>query len=158
MAHRLTAAQACLVVTTDSHYDGSIFPNLAKDVLPTRPKELWVTDITYIAIAITFVYLAAILDTWSCRVVGYAVGRRVDARLALAMLRAAFDSRQPPKGCVHHSDRGSQYAAENYRDELVAHGLKGFMGRRGNAYDCAKADSFMKTLKVEEVYPMEYEA
>ena len=139
------------VATTDSDHDGPIFPNLAKDVLPTGPNQLWVADITYIAIATGFVYLAAILDAWSRRVVGYAIGRRIDARLALAALRAAIESRQPPKGCIHHSDRGSQYAAEDYRAELAAHGLKGSMGRRGNPYDNAKAESFMKTLKVEEV-------
>ena len=92
-----------------------------------------------------------------CAVVGYAIGRRVDARLALAALGAAIESRRPPEGCIHHSDRGSQYAAEDYRAELVAHGLKGSMGRRGNPYDNAKAESFMKTLKVEEVYLMAYE-
>jgi len=90
-------------------------------------------------------------------VVGYAISRRVDARLALAALRAAVAGRQPPKGCIHHSDRGSQYAAEDYRVELEAHGLKGSMDRRGNPYDNAKAESFMKTLKVEEVYLMAYE-
>ena len=145
------------VATTDSDHDGPIFPNLAKDAVPTGPNELWVADITYIAIATGFVYLAAILDAWSRRVVGYAISRRVDARLALAALRAAITIRQPPSGCVHHSDRGSQYAAEDYRAELEAHGLKGSMGRRGNPYDNAKAESFMKTLKVEEVYLMEYE-
>ena len=145
------------VATTDSDHDGPIFPNLAKDVLPAGPNELWVADITYIAIATGFVYLAAILDAWSRRVVGYAIGRRIDARLALAALRAAIESRQPPEGCIHHSDRGSQYAAEDYRAELAAHGLKGSMGRRGNPYDNAKAESFMKTLKVEEVYLMAYE-
>ena len=84
-----------------------------------------ITYITYIAIASGFVYLAAILDAWSRRVVGYAIGRRVDARLALAALRAAIESRQPLEGCIHHSDRGSQYAAENYPAELEAHGLQG---------------------------------
>jgi putative transposase len=122
----------------------------------TQPA-LWVADITYIAFAVGFVYLAAILDAWSRRVVGYAIGRRIDARLALAALRAAIASRQPPIGCIHHSDRGSQYAAEDYRAELEKHGLRGSMGRRGNPYDNAKAESFMKTLKVEEVYLMEYD-
>ena len=139
------------VATTDSDHDRPIFPNLAKDVVPNGPNELWVADITYIAIAAGFVYLAAILDAWSRRVVGYAISRRVDARLALAALRAAVASRQPPKGCIHHSDRGSQYAAEDYRAELEQYGIRGSMGRRGNPYDNAKAESFMKTLKVEEV-------
>jgi putative transposase len=145
------------VVTTDSDHDGPIFPNLAKEVTPTGPNQLWVADITYIAIARGFVYLAAILDAWSRRVVGYAIGRRIDARLTLAALQAAVSLRAPPPGCIHHSDRGSQYAADDYRAELAKHGLKGSMGRRGNPYDNAKAESFMKTLKVEEVYLMEYE-
>jgi transposase InsO family protein len=122
------------------HHDDPIFPNLAKDVAPTGPNQLWVADITYITIATGFVYLAAVLDAWSRRVVGYAISRRVDARLALAALRAAIVSRQPPKGCIHHSDRGSQYAAEDYRAELEVLGLKGSMGRRGNPYDNAKAE------------------
>jgi putative transposase len=145
------------VATTDSDHNGPIFPNLARGLVSTGPNQLWVADITYIAIAVGFVYLAAVLDAWSRRVVGYSIGRRVDARLALAALRAAIASRQPPRDCIHHSDRGSQYAAEDYRTELEKHGLKGSMGRRGNPYDNAKAESFMKTLKVEEVYLMEYD-
>jgi hypothetical protein len=121
------------------------------------PDQLWVADITYIAIAAGFVYLAAILDAWSRRVVGYAISRAIDARLALAALKAAIQTRQPPKGCIHHSDRGSQYACEAYRKLLAEHGLVGSMGRRGNPYDNAKAESFMKTLKVEAVYLMDYE-
>ena len=89
--------------------------------------------------------------------VGYAIGRRIDARLALAALGAAIASREPPAGCIQHSDRSSQYAAEDYRAELEKHGLRGSMGRRGNPYDNAKAESFMKTLKVEEVYLMQYD-
>jgi len=145
------------MVTTDSNHDGPIFPNLARDIVPTSVNQLWVADITYITIATGFVYLAAILDAWSRRVVGYAISPRIDARLALAALRAAIQTRRPPPGCVHHSDRGSQYVAEGYRAELAEHGLRGSMGRRGNPHDNAKAESFMKTLKVEEVYLMEYE-
>ncbi len=144
------------VVTTNSSHNGPIFPNLNKTVELRGPNQLWVADITYIAIASGFVYLAAILDAWSRRVVGYAIGRRIDARLTLAALKAAVTSRKPPPGCIHHSDRGRQYAAENYRAELAKHGLRGSMGRRGNPYDNAKAESFMKTLKVEEVYLSEY--
>ena len=125
--------------------------------MPTSRNQLWVADITYIAIPTGFVYLAAILDVWSRRVVGYAVGKRIDVRLALAALRTAIAARQPPAGCIHHSDRGSQYAADDYRAELAEHGLQGSMGRRGNPYDNAKAESFIKTLKVEEVYLMEYD-
>jgi putative transposase len=125
-------------------------------VKPTGPDQLWVADIIYIAIASGFVYLAAILDAWSRRVVGYAIGRRIDTRLTLSAVKAAIASRNPPPGCIHHSDRGSQYAAEDYRTELAKHSLKGSMGRRGNPYDNAKAESFMKTLKVENVYLSEY--
>jgi transposase InsO family protein len=126
-------------------------------IVVARPNQLWVADITYIAVCEGFVYLAAILDAWSRRVVGYAVGRRIDACLALAALKAAIAARAPPPGCIHHSDRGSRYAAADYRAELMRHALRGSMGRRGNPYDNAKAESFMKTLKVEEVYLMEYE-
>ena len=144
-------------VTTDSDHDGPIFPDLAKDLAPTGPDQLWVADLTYIRILTGFVYLAVILDAWSRRVVGWALGRRVDADLALAALEGAIASRRPPPGCVHHSDRGSQYAAEPYRKKLAEHGLRGSMGRRGNPYDNAKAESFMKTLKHEEVHLAGYE-
>jgi len=145
------------VATTDSDHDGPIFPEPGKNVAADGPEPALGCRHTYIAIATGFVYLAAILDAWSRRVVGYAISRRIDARLALAALRAAIASRDTPAGCIHHSDRGSQYAAESYRAELEKHGLKGSMGRRGNPYDNAKAESFMKTLKVEEVYLMEYD-
>ncbi len=145
------------VATTDSDHDGPIFPNLAKGGAPDGPDQLWVADLTYVAIASGFAYVAVILDAWSRRVVGYAIGRSIDARLTLAALRAALAARRPAAGCIHHSDRGSQYAAKAYRDLLEAHSLRGSMGRRGNPYDNAKAESFMKTLKVEAVYPMAYE-
>ncbi len=145
------------VATTDSDHDNPIFPDLARDRIVTGPNQLWVADITYIAIAAGFGYLAAILDTWSRRVVGYAISRSIDARVAVAALKAAIRVRQPPKGCIHHSDRGSQYASEPYRKLLAEHGLVGSMGRRGNPYDNAKAESFMKTLKVEAIYLMDYE-
>jgi putative transposase len=144
------------VVTTDSAHGGPVFANHAKTVELSGPNQLWVADITYIAIETGFVYLAAILDAWSRRVIGYAIGRRIDARLTLAALKAAIAARQPPTGCIHHSDRGSQYAAEAYRAELAKYGLTGSMSRRGNPYDNAKAESFMKTLKVEEVYLTDY--
>ncbi len=96
------------VRTTDSDHDGPIFSNLASGFRPTGPNQLWVADLTYIRIAAGFVYLAVILDAWSRRVIGYALGRQIDTRLALAALRAAIDTRQPPSGCIHHSDRGAQ--------------------------------------------------
>jgi putative transposase len=145
------------VVTTNSDHDGPIFPDLAKDLAPRGPDQLWVADLTYIRIPSGFVYLAVILDAWSRRVVGWALSRRIDAELALAALEAALASRKPPQGCVHHSDRGSQYASEPYRKRLERHGLRGSMGRRGNPYDNAQAESFMKTLKHEEVHLNGYE-
>lgn len=144
------------VRTTDSNHDGPIFPNLARGFHPTRPNQLWVGDITYIRIACGFVYLAVMLDAWSRRVIGYALGRQIDTRLTLAALRAAIATRQPPRGCIHHSDRGAQYAAAAYRQELAEHGLVGSMSRRGNPYDNGKAESFMKTIKCEEVYLSDY--
>ena len=146
------------VATTDSDHDGSNLPRpRPPQDFPDGPNQVWVADITYIAIAAGFVYLAAILDAWSRRVVGYAISRSIDARLAVAALKAAIRARQPPKGCIHHSDRGSQYASEVYRGLLADHGLVGSMGRRGNPYDNAKAESFIKTLKAEAVYLMDYE-
>ena len=145
------------IATTDSDHDGPIFPNLAKDIAPTGPNQLWVSDITYVALPTRFVYVAIILDAWSRLIVGYAIGRSIDARLTVAALKTAIDRRKPPPGCIHHSDRGSQYAAEIYRQLLADQGLVGSMGRRGNPYDNAKAESFMKTLKVEAVYPMAFE-
>jgi len=145
------------VATTDSNHGGPIFPNLVRGLIPAGPNELWVADLTFIAIARGFVYLAVILDAWSRRVVGYALGRAIDTRLTLAALRSAIENRQPAPGCVHHSDRGAQYAADQYRETLAEHGLRGSMGRRGVPYDNAKAESFMKTIKTEEVYLGGYE-
>jgi putative transposase len=143
--------------TTDSDHALPVFPNLAKEIRPDGPNQLWVADLTYVAILAGFVYVAVILDAWSRKVVGYAIGRSIDARLTVAALNTAIAQRRPQNGCVHHSDRGSQYAALIYKKVLAEHGLVGSMGRRGNPYDNAKAESFMKTLKVEEVYPMAYE-
>jgi putative transposase len=145
------------VATTDSDHNGPIFPDRAKGKVVDGPNQLWVADLTYITIATSFVYLAAILDAWSRRVVGYAISCSLDARLPLAALKSALRTRKPSPGCVHHSDRGSQYASEVYRKLLADHGLVGSMGRRGNPYDNPKAESFMKTLKVEAVYLMAYE-
>ena len=145
------------VATTDSDHEEPIFPNRAAEFVPDGPDQLWVADITYVAILTGFVYVAVILDAWSRRVVGYAISRSIDARLAIAALKAAVQARGPPPGCMHHSDRGSQYASAAYRKLLADSNLVGSMSRRGNPYDNAKAESFMKTLKVEAVYPMAYE-
>ena len=145
------------VATTDSDHDEPIYPNRTEDLAVDGPNQLWVADITYVAIVEGFAYVAVILDAWSRRAVGYAISRWIDVRLTLAALNAAIERREPPSGCVHHSDRGSQYAAQAYREALLRCGLVGSMGRKGNPYDNAKAESFMKTLKVEAVYPMAYE-
>lgn len=145
------------VATTDSDHDQPIFPDLSRELIVDGPNQLWVCDLTYIAIAVGFVYLAAIMDAWSRRIIGYAIGRRIDARLTLAALDCALAQRRPLPGCVHHSDRGSQYAAQIYRTRLAESGLLGSMGRRGNPYDNAMMESFMKTLKVEGVYPLAFE-
>jgi putative transposase len=143
--------------TTDSDHDGPIFPFVARDFEVHGPDQLWVADLTYVAIATGFVYVAVILDVWSRRIVGYSIGRSLDARHAVAALARAVALRRPMPGCVVHTDRGSQYASEMHRALLAAHGLVGSMSRRGNPYDNAKAESFMKTLKVEAVYLADYE-
>lgn len=145
------------VNTTDSDHGGPIFPNLAREIVPSGPNQLWVGDLSYVALPTRFIYVAIILDAWSRLIVGYAICRSIDARLTLAALKTAIERWNPPAGCIHHSDRGSQYAAEIYRDALSADGLVGSMGLRGNPYDNAKAESFMKTLKVEAAYPMAFE-
>jgi putative transposase len=157
-AHGLNARRRRrYVATTDSDHDQPIFPNRTRDMIVDGPDQLWVADLTYVAVPVGFVYVAVIMDGWSRRIIGYAMSRRIDARLTLAALDAAIALRHPPPGCVHHTDRGSQYAAEKYRDRLGEVKLVGSMGRRGNPYDNAMMESLMKTLKVEGVYPLEFE-
>ena len=143
--------------TTDSDHDGPIYPFVSRDFEVHGPDQLWVADLTYVAIGTGFVYLAVIIDAWSRRFVGYAIGRSLDARHAVAALERAVALRRPLPGCVFHSDRGSQYASEKHRALLDRHGFVGSMSRRGNPYDNPKAESFMKTLKVEAVYLAEYD-
>ncbi len=143
--------------TTDSDHDGPIYPLVARDFETHAPDQLWVGDITFVAIAAGFVYVSIVLDARSRRVVGYAIGRRIDARLAVAAFERAIALRRPLPGCVMHTDRGSQYAAKAHRALVSEHGFIGSMSRRGNPYDNPKAESFMKTLKVEAVYLNEYE-
>ena len=145
------------IATTDSNHSLPVFPNLAKGFVATGPDQLWVADITYIRLRAAFVFLAVILDIWSRRVVGYSVGKFLDVRLTLAALEAAVRSRDPQPGLIHHSDRGGQYAALSYREHLRELGIVGSMSRKGNPYDNAHAESFMKTLKHEEVLAFEYE-
>lgn len=146
------------VRTTDSDHPYPVYPNLYNNVIPARPDVVWVADITYIRLLSGFAYLAVILDACSRKVVGYAISTRIDSQLTLGALKAAVDSRKPPHGaCVHHSDRGVQYASSAYREALRACGLVGSMSAVGNPYDNPQAESFMKTIKVEEIYIGGYE-
>lgn len=156
--HGLRAVQfRSFVHTTDSRHCYRIYPNLAKDLAVTGPNELWVTDITYIRIATCFVYLSVILDRFSRKAIGWAVSKNIDRELCLTSLRMAIESRNPPAGCIHHSDRGVQYASHDYTAELEKHGLKISMSRKGNPYDNAYAETFWKTIKYEEVHLWNYE-
>jgi transposase InsO family protein len=137
--------------TTQSGHPYPILPNLARSLAPTGLDQLWVADITYVRLAEAFVYLAVVLDAFSRKVVGWALDDHLEARLALSALNKAIAARNPPPGLIHHSDRGVQYASGEYAARLEALGLQRSMSRPGNPYDNAKAESFMKTLKAEEV-------
>jgi len=140
------------VKTTDSNHPYPVYPNLLKGLSVTRPNQAWVADITYIRILTGFLYLAVILDLFSRKVIGWALSEDIDTELTLAALRMALEERRSPWGCIHHSDRGVQYASHAYVEELRAAGMQISMARKGNPYDNATAESFMKTLKCEEVY------
>lgn len=144
------------VRTTDSNHQLPIYPNLALGLQPTGTDQLWVSDITYIRLHSEFVYMAVILDRFSRRVIGWALDRTLEAELAVAALLMALAKRCVKKGLIHHSDRGSQYASKEYTSLLKEHNILISMSRRGNPYDNAAAESFMKTLKYEEVYQDEY--
>jgi putative transposase len=144
------------VITTDSDHGLRVYPNRARELVLTRRDQLWVADITYIRLACEFVYLAVILDAFSRRVLGWALERTLEATLTLEALRMALGRRKPAPGLVHHSDRGVQYASTDYTDLLKANRIVISMSRRGNPYDNATCESFMKTLKYEEVYRSEY--
>ena len=144
------------VCTTDSNHGLRVYPNLAKKMELTRLDQLWVADITYIRLETEFIYLAVVLDAFSRRVIGWALGRTLEASLAVQALQMAFRRRGSVQGLTHHSDRGVQYAAKEYTDLLKEHGVQISMSRKGNPYDNAKCESFIKTLKYEEVYRQEY--
>jgi putative transposase len=144
------------VVTTDSNHDRRIYPNLARDLVLTGLNQLWIADLTYIRLLEEFVFLAAILDAFSRRVIGWALDRTLEDELTLTALRMALARRAPLPGLVHHSDRGSQYASRDYIELLEANQIRISMSRRGNPWDNAACESFMKTLKYEEVYRNEY--
>ena len=144
------------VVTTDSSHDRPVYPNLARDMVLTGIDQLWVADITYIRLETEFVYLAVILDGYSRRAIGWALDRTLENELTLAAWRMALERRLPGLGLVHHSDRGVQYASQDYTDLLKSRGVTISMSRKGNPYDNAACESFMKTLKYEEVHRQEY--
>jgi putative transposase len=148
--------KAFVPITTDSRHNWRAYPNLARTKQVTAINQLWVADITYVRLRTEFAYLAVILDAYSRRVVGWALGRGLDAELSLSALRMALRERKPAAGLVHHSDRGVQYACGAYTDLLKQHGITISMSRTGNPYDNAIAESFIKTLKYEEVYRNEY--
>ena len=144
------------VLTTGSRHGLTVYPNLAREIVLSGLDQLWVADITYIRLAWEFVYLALILDAYSRRVVGWALEDTLEGKLTIAALGMALNQRRPGAGLAHHSDRGVQYAANDYVDLLQQHEIASSMSRKANPYDNAKAESFMKTLKYEEVYRSEY--
>lgn len=145
------------IATTDSDHGLPTYKNLAKDMVVTRCDQLWVADITYIRLGSEFIYLAMVMDAYSRKVVGWSISRRIDTRLALDALEMALQTRPfKPGQLVHHSDRGSQYANSEYIKTLVDNGIAISMSRKGVPQDNAFAESFMKTLKYEEVYMTEY--
>jgi putative transposase len=152
----LCVRRRAFLVTTDSRHNLPIYENLARQIKPTAINQLWVADITYIRLRTEFVYLAVLLDAFSRRVIGWALGRTLDAELAVSALRMALEERKPSPGLVHHSDRGVQYASHDYTDLLKQRHVTISMSRKGNPYDNAACESFMKTLKQEEVYRNEY--
>ncbi len=143
--------------TTDSKHGFPRYPNLIKGTNIGCLNQVWLSDITYIRIRTGFVYLAAILDAFSRRVIGYAISARLDSSLTLEALDMAIARRRPDPGVIHHSDQGVQYASAEYVGELERHGFSISMARRGNPYENAVMESFFKTLKQEEVYLYEYE-
>ena len=144
------------VKTTDSDHAFKRYANLAKDFIPAAPNQLWRSDITYIRILTGFVYLAVILDAYSRKVIGYALSKSLADELTIAALNMAVIQRHPPEGCIHHSDQGVQYASIHYIKKLTEHKFTISMSRLANPYDNAMAESFMKTLKYEEVHLWDY--
>jgi putative transposase len=144
-------------VTTNSQHGWRVVPNRVRNIELTGLDQLWVADITYVRLQEEFAFLAVILDAFSRRVVGWAIASHLQASLAVAALAMALAQRRPGWGTlIHHSDRGIQYACSDYSQLLDAHGILASMSRVGNPYDNAKAESFFKTLKQEEIYAASY--
>lgn len=144
-------------VTTNSKHDYLRYPNLIKDIVPTAPNQIWVADITYIRLARGFVYLSAILDLFSRKMIGYALSVSLNATLTIKALKMAIATRRPLSGCIHHSDQGVQYASDEYVNILKEHKILISMSDKGNPYHNANMESFFKTFKYEEVYLNDYQ-
>jgi putative transposase len=144
------------IATTDSEHGFRVYPNLYREAKPIGINQVWVADLTYIRLLLEFAFLAVILDAFSRRVVGYALSRSLGATLTLAALRVALEERRPSPGCIHHSDRGVQYACDDYVKLLTEAGFRISMSRPGNPFENAQAESFLKTLKHEEVNLTQY--
>jgi putative transposase len=144
------------IVTTDSNHGRKVYPNLARTMVLTGMDQLWAADITYIRLREEFVFLAVILDAFSRRVIGWALDRTLEEQLTLTALKMALSRRSVQPGLVHHSDRGSQYASGGYTNLLKENGIGVSMSRKANPWDNAACESFMKTLKYEEVFRSEY--
>jgi len=144
------------VHTTDSDHDRRVYPNLAESMTLSGVDQLWIADITYIRLLEAFVYLAVILDAYSRRILGWALEQTLEDELTLGALRMALDQRRPAPGAIHHSDRGAQYASRDYVRLLKEHGFEISMSRKASPWENAACESFMKTLKHEEVCRQEY--
>jgi len=145
------------IITTDSNHNQPIAPNLLdRDFTARQPNQKWLTDITFIPTHEGWLYLAAFLDLYARRIVGWAMAETLERQLVLAALRMALETRQPPAGLLHHSDRGSQYASQDYRDVLTQYQIQASMSRKGNCYDNAPMESFFGTLKTELIHHRHY--
>lgn len=145
------------VVTTDSNHSHEIHPNLIEEMTIDGVNQVWTVDITYIRINTGFVYLAVVLDLFSRKVIGWSISKRIDGQLAIDALTMAIKRRNPPRGVIHHSDRGVQYLCDAYVAILDQFGFHKSCSRKGNPYDNAWTESFMKTLKYDEVHMREYD-
>lgn len=144
------------IKTTDSNHRFWIYRNRLKGLAIVRPNQVWVADITYIRLLTEFIYLAVVMDLYSRKIIGWAISHNIDEQLTRAALQMALEQRKPTPGCIHHSDRGVQYASTRYTQDLKGAGLEISMSAKGNPYDNAAMESFMKTLKQEEVYLYDY--
>jgi putative transposase len=144
------------VKTTDSNHNFEIYPNLIEELTVDDVNQVWTADITYIRIENGFIYLAVIIDLFSRKVIGWQISKRIDRHLVLDALKMAIARRKPPRGVIHHSDRGVQYLCDDYTELLRQHGFHISCSAKGNPYDNAWTESFMKTLKYDEIYMFNY--